>query len=86
VPTVPEPLSDTSPDVEARMTELYRAMTPRQRITRALNLSQTTRQLARAQLRRDHPEASEDELRIRFAQRTLGLELTREVFGRVYED
>lgn len=73
---VAELLSDTSPDVEARMTELYRAMTPRQRIARVASLSQTTRRLARAQIQREHPEASEEELRIRFAPRTLGLELT----------
>lgn len=79
-------LSDTSPDVAARMTELYQRMTPRQRIARALSLSQATRQLARARLRKMYPEASEDELRIRFAQRTLGKELTLAVFGRTYED
>lgn len=82
---MPTKLSDTSPDVEARMFELYAAMTPRQRIVRALRLSQFTRQLARARLRKLHPDASEDELRIRFAQRTLGMELTVAVFGRVYE-
>lgn len=68
------------------MIELYRRMTPQQRLARALSLSQTTRQLARVQLRKLHPHASEDELRIRFAQRTLGKELTRAVFGRIYED
>ena len=67
------------------MIELYQRMTPRQRIARALSLSQATRQLARARLRKMYPEASEDELRIRFAQRTLGKELTLAVFGRVYE-
>ena len=82
---MPTKLSDTSPDVEARMFELYAAMTPRQRIARALSLSQFTRQLARARLRKLHPDASEDELRIRFAQRTLGKALTLAVFGRVYE-
>jgi len=79
-------LSDTSPDVAARMIELYQRMTPRQRIARALSLSQATRQLARTRLRKMYPEASEDELRIRFAQRTLGKELTLAVFGRTYED
>jgi hypothetical protein len=79
-------LSDTSPDVEARMIELYERMTPRQRIARALSLSQATRQLTRARLRKLYPQATEDELRIRFAQRTLGKELTREAFGRTYED
>jgi hypothetical protein len=68
------------------MVELYRAMTPRQRIRRAFGLSQAMRQLARAQLRKLYPHASEDELRIRFAQRTLGKELTLAVFGRIYED
>ncbi|HLT36154.1 MAG TPA: hypothetical protein VK034_07710 [Enhygromyxa sp.] len=81
-----EGLSDTSPEIEARMIELYGAMTPRQRIARALSLSQATRQLTRARLRKLYPDASEDELRIRFAQRTLGNELTRAVFGRIYED
>lgn len=79
-------LSDTSPDVAARMVELYERMTPRQRIGRALSLSQATRQLTRARLRKLYPDATDDELRIRFAQRTLGNELTRAVFGRIYED
>jgi hypothetical protein len=68
------------------MVELYRAMTPQQRIKRAFGLSQAMRELTRAQLRKLYPDASEDELRVRFAQRTLGKELTREVFGRIYED
>jgi hypothetical protein len=51
-----------------------------------LALSQLSLRLTRAQLRKLHPEASEEELKIRFAQRTLGLELTRAVFGRTYED
>lgn len=83
---MPTGLSDTSFEIEARMSELYEAMTPRQRVTRALSLSQFTRQLARAELRRQHPEASEDELRIRFAQRTLGDELTLAAFGRIYRE
>ncbi len=81
-----ESISDTSPDVEAHMRSLYASMTPRQRIARALSLSQATRQLTRARLRRLYPEASEDELRVRFAQRTLGRELTLAVFGRLYND
>jgi hypothetical protein len=83
---MPKRLSDTSPEIEARMFELYAAMTPRQRIKRALSLSQFTRQLARGELRRQYPEASEDELRIRFAQRTLGDELTLSAFGRIYRE
>jgi hypothetical protein len=83
---MPQGLSDTSPEIEARMSELYAAMTPRQRVTRALSLSQFTRQLARAELRRQYPAASEEELRIRFAQRTLGEELTLAAFGQVYRE
>lgn len=68
------------------MIELYAGMTPRQRIARALSSSQATRQLTRARLRKLYPAASEDELRVRFAQRTLGKELTRAVFGQIYDD
>ncbi len=81
-----EGLSDTSPEIEARMSALYAAMTPRQRVARALSLSQFTRQLTRAELRRRYPEASEDELKVRFAQRMLGDELALAVFGRIYGD
>lgn len=46
-------------------------MTPAQRVHRALALSEASDRFALAKLRVDHPTASEAELRLRLALRTL---------------
>lgn len=68
-------MSDTSPEVRARMRELYDLMTPAQKIRRVLELTEATWMMAIAGLRLDHPEASERELRRMLAQRLYGKEL-----------
>ena len=67
--------TDTSPEIQARLDEHYRAMTPLQRLRRCLALREASHQLAMAYLRQEFPEASELELRIRVALRTLPKEL-----------
>ena len=68
-------LSDTSPEIRARMLELYARMTPSEKLRRVLALTETTWMMALAGLRQQHPGASEDELRRLLAQRLYGKEL-----------
>lgn len=63
--------SDTSPAVQAMLDERLRRMTPAQRVRRALALGEASDRFALAKLRVDHPTASEPELRLRLALRTL---------------
>ena len=54
--------SDTSPEAAAIQQEIFRRMTPEQRIKLALDMSESIRNVARAGLRYRHPELSEEEL------------------------
>ena len=75
----PQPLDDTTPEARRVQVELLRAAGPARRSQLALSLSQTTRELALAALRRLHPELSEVELRLRFAEVHYGRELADKV-------
>ncbi|PRP96371.1 hypothetical protein [Enhygromyxa salina] len=68
-------LSDTSPEVRARMLEIYARMTPREKFRRVLALTEMSWLMAIAGLRTQHPDASERELRRLLAQRMYGKEL-----------
>lgn len=71
--------ADTSPDAERVRVELLRSAGPSRRAALALSLSQTCSDLARAALRRAHPEASEQEIRLLYAEEHYG----RDLAGRV---
>ena len=66
---------DTSPAIQARLDEHYRAMTPAECIGRALALAEAGNRFAEALLRQEFPEAPEVELRLRLALRTLPRDL-----------
>jgi hypothetical protein len=71
LPPLPHLANDTSPAIQAMLDERLRRMTPAQRVLRALALSEASDRFALAKLRVDHPTASEAELRLRLALRTL---------------
>jgi hypothetical protein len=73
--------ADTSPEAWQVWLELVRKMTPAERLQRALDLSETVRELGKAGIREAHPDASEREVFLRFAQRQLGDELFRKVYS-----
>ena len=52
-------VNDTAPDVEARQLDIYRKMTPAQRLVVACDLSMFARSLALARIRSEHPDWSE---------------------------
>jgi hypothetical protein len=53
----------------ARYVQVLRAMTPEQRLAKAIELSELSRALMRAGLRERHPEASERELHALYLER-----------------
>jgi hypothetical protein len=72
-------LSDTDPETERVHLELLRAASPSRRLSLALSLSRTVMALARAGLARSHPEASPEEIGLRFVALNYGPELAEEV-------
>lgn len=61
--------SDTSPDAERIQIGILRAMPPWKRLLQVDELYATTTGLAMADLRRQHPEAAESELRVLLLER-----------------
>ncbi len=79
MPGVVPPLSDTDPEAERVQLELLRAASPSQRLRLALSLSRTTMGLARGGLARAFPDASPQEIGLRFVALNYGAELAEEV-------
>ena len=74
-------LRDTDPRAAAAYHRLIGAMPPSERLAQAARLSLGVRALARAGLRRRHPQAGEAELRWRFVALCYGRELAERAFG-----
>lgn len=79
-------MNDTSPAASARYHELLRAMGPERRLETAMALSRGVRELAMAGLRSRHPNADEQELRVRLTVRLYGREAAIRLFGSIPED
>jgi Rv0078B-related antitoxin len=56
---IPVVLTDTTPEAEAVQLDILGKMSGAQRILLAFEMSELTRELARAGIRRDHPDWSE---------------------------
>jgi len=67
---------DTSEHVAKLQIDLWRRMTPLERLRLACELTRAAREMCLAGIRRRHPGASEQEVRLRFALIALGPELT----------
>jgi hypothetical protein len=72
---------DTSPETERVLIELLRQAPAWRRLQLADRMSNTVRSLSLAGLRARHPNASETELRRRFADIHLGPNLAAQVYG-----
>lgn len=57
-------------EADARQTEIYRRMSPKQRVAVALGMHEQARALMDAGLRATHPAWSETERRLEIARRT----------------
>jgi hypothetical protein len=73
--------SDTSLEAERWLIERYRAMTPAQKIHMFRELSRASQELALAGIRERHPDAGDDELRMRVASTRLPASIMSTVFG-----
>jgi hypothetical protein len=72
---------DTSPEAAELLLELTRRQGTDRRLEQAFDLIEMTRAFAFAGLRMRHPEASERELRERYAALVLDRETVRRVYG-----
>jgi hypothetical protein len=66
--------SDTSPEVEAKMFELWRLATPAQRLRKVLGIGRMVNELVRGELRGRYPDATPREIDLRLAARNLDRE------------
>lgn len=77
---MPEP-SDTSPEAERLLVELYRQRTPAEKLSMLFEHQASVDALAIAGIRRQHPQADERELTLRLAARRYPRELMIQAFG-----
>ena len=74
-------MDDTSPEVAARMQQLYRRMSPAQKMRHIAELCEATRRMTLAGLRLRYPEADERELGRRLMERIYGEAFVTSVYG-----
>ena len=73
--------SDTSRDAEEVLFGLLRRMDGAEKVRRMCALTQATRSIALAQIRQDHPGATEREVRLRLASRVFDRATMIKVWG-----
>jgi hypothetical protein len=73
--------SDTSARADEVQFGLLRAMSPQRKGEILTALTLAVQDLALAGLRAQHPDATDDELRLRLAVRRLGAETVRRIWG-----
>lgn len=73
---------DTAPAVAARYDAMIGGLSGAQKLEIAAQLTEGTRAMAEAGLRRRHPGASDEEIRCRFAELLYGREIAERLFGR----
>jgi hypothetical protein len=78
--------NDTSPDAEALMIELYRRMSPGEKLMRVFDAYQAGKSLALAGLTMRYPQASPDQLEMLWKRQHLGNVLFTEVYGKQAAD
>ncbi|HXI03702.1 MAG TPA: hypothetical protein VNI57_11050 [Candidatus Saccharimonadales bacterium] len=71
---------DTSRAAARLQVELWRRMSPQEKLRLASRMTQAAREFCLAGIRHRHPEASEEELKLRFAWITLGPELAAKAY------
>jgi hypothetical protein len=73
---------DTPPEVEQRLLEAYRRMSPLQRLMKAMEMSRAVQELAAARIKAQYgPDLSERELRLRLAALWIDRETMVRAFG-----
>jgi hypothetical protein len=74
---------DTSPEAWQILLDIYRRMTPDEKLQRTFEMSDFLRSICEAGIRTAHPSASEREVFLRLTQRTIGHELFQRAYGDV---
>lgn len=83
----PHPVNrDTPPRSRDRYHELLAAQKPYERLAQSVRLTRMVRELAVEGMRARHPEAGEEELRVRLAVRLYGRAIAERLFGEVPAD
>lgn len=72
---------DTSPEIAEKLAARYAAMTPAEKMQRVRDLTIAACEMSLAGLRSRHPQATERQLLRLLADRLLGHELARAVYG-----
>jgi hypothetical protein len=78
--------TDTSPEAQQILLDIYRKMSPAVKVRRIFDTYQTGKMLAMAGLRQLHPNATEKQIWLLWAKRHLGEKLFNEVYGTVPDD
>ena len=79
-------MHDTGGKANSRYHELLRAQAPHERAAQAMSLSAMVRELAIAGIRQRHPDAAEEEVRVRLTVRLYGRAAAERLFDAVPED
>jgi hypothetical protein len=74
-------MNDTTDEAERVRLRALRAMSPARRLAMATGWSQSVREMSRAGLRRQFPQASERHLHRLLVERVLGPELALKAYG-----
>lgn len=75
------PVTDTTTAARARQLQVFRQMTPAERVALAVEMSEEIRAVAEAGIRRRHPEHTDDEVRAALLVIVLGRESAAHVLG-----
>jgi DUF1365 family protein len=75
------PVTDTSTTMRARQLQVFRGMTPAQRVELAIEMSDEIRAVAEAGIRGRHPQHTDDEVRAALLAILLGRESAALVLG-----
>jgi hypothetical protein len=74
-------IDDTSKEIREKMDDLYRKMTPAEKIRRMCDLIETTEMLAISDILKQRPQSTPHEIRILLAVRKYGKELVSRAYG-----
>ena len=72
---------DTDEETDRRMIEEARTMTFSQKMQRVSELTEAERQRIMSEIREQHPNDSEEKVRMRFAREWLGRDLAIQAYG-----
>ncbi len=78
--------TDTSPEADKVLIELWRKATPARKFTMAFDATRSLQESVLAALRQRYPLATPQQLRLRFAAAWLGTELARRAYGPLPDD